>query len=179
MMANSAPSELQRATLWIALALALVLMVLGISWYGVSFDVRQRVWSDIFDRLSGPMTFRLILQPIMALIAAVPDGLRDAREGHTSFFWNSPGDRTLQRGRLWEGLYASGRILLLGLCIDMIYQYRVFDSFYPVEAVLFALLLCVIPYFIWRSLVERIARWRMHHPQQHSAKHSAMGSPDE
>jgi len=168
------PSTLQRVTLWVALGLAAVLIAYGVYRYGVSVDVRQRIWSDISGRLTGPMTFRLVLQPLMALIAAIPDGLRDARGAHSYFLWTSPGDRTLRRGRLWEGLYSSGRILLLGLCIDMIYQYRVFDSFYPVEAVLFAVLLCVLPYFVWRWLVERIARWRMHRPQ-----HSAMGSPDE
>jgi hypothetical protein len=153
------PPMLQRATLWLALGLAMVLLALGAAWYGWSFEVHHRFWSDIFGRASGPMTFRLVLQPTMALIAAFPDGLRDAREGHSSFFWTSRGNETLQRGRLRQGLYATGRILLLGLSMDVIYQYRVFDHFYPVEAVLFALSLAVLPYFIWRWMIERIAVW--------------------
>ena len=35
------------------------------------------------------MTFRFYLQPAMALLAAIPDGIRDARAGHKSFFWSS------------------------------------------------------------------------------------------
>ena len=41
----------------------------------------------------------------------------------------------------------------------MIYQYRVLDHFYPVEALAMAFLLAVIPYFILRWFFERIARW--------------------
>jgi hypothetical protein len=159
-MIAAGPSTLQRLTLWLALALTAVLLALGIAWYGFSLQVHQRFWSDIFGRVSGPMTFRFFLQPTMALIAAIPDGLRDAREGHAHFFWTSRSDEALKRGRLREGLYATARILLLGLSMDLIYQYRVFDHFYPVEAVLFAIVLAVIPYFIWRWLVERIARGR-------------------
>ena len=155
------PSVLQRATLGLALGLTIVLLALGASWYGWSLEVHHRFWSDIFGRASGPMTFRFFLQPTMSLIAAIPDGIRDAREGHSSFFWTSRQDETLHRGRLRQGLYATGRILLLGLSMDLVYQFKVFDHFFPVEAVLFALSLAVLPYFIWRWMVERVARrWR-------------------
>lgn len=154
------PSTTQRVTLWLAFGLTVILLLMGGIWYGVSLEVHHRFWDDLFGRLTGPMTFRLVLQPTMALIAAIPDGIRDAREGHRSFFWTSHGDDTLRRGRLREGFYATGRILLIGLSMDMIYQYRVFHHFYPAEAVLFALTLAVFPYFIWRLIIERIAgRW--------------------
>jgi hypothetical protein len=172
--ADYQPTSLQKGLTWLALALTVLLIVLGISWYGLSLDVHQRFWTDIFGRLTGPMTFRVFLQPIMGLIAAIPDGRRDAREGHSSFFWTSHGDTSLQRGRLRQGLYATARIMLLGLCMDLIYQMKVFGQFYPAEAVLFALVLCVIPYFFWRWLVERIASRRSARPHGR-----AMGSPDE
>ena len=49
--------------------------------------------------------------------------------------------------------------MLLGISMDVIYQYRVFERFYPAEAVVMAILLAVIPYFILRWIFERIARW--------------------
>lgn len=153
------PSTLQRVTLWIALLLAFALLAFGIARHGFSFEIQKRFWSDIFERFGAPMQFRIFLQPAMALIAAIPDALRDVREGHSSFFWTAHGDTGIQRGRLREGLYATGRILLLGLSMDLIYQYRFSDGFYPAEAVLFALVLAVIPYFIWRWLIEKIVRW--------------------
>ena len=47
--------------------------------YGFSAEVHQRLWQDIFDRPGGPMSFRFILQPLMAAIAALHDGAKDAR----------------------------------------------------------------------------------------------------
>ena len=43
--------------------------------------------------------------------------------------------------------------------MDVIYQFKALDRFYPVEALMMALLLAVIPYFIFRWIVERIASW--------------------
>jgi hypothetical protein len=37
--------------------------------------------------VDGPLKFRLFLQPIMAVIFAVRDGLKDAREGQSPYFW--------------------------------------------------------------------------------------------
>lgn len=171
-MDDTHPSTLQRVTLWIALGLALVLSLYGLLRYGFSAEVHQRFWQDLFGRVGGPMTFRFFLQPTMALLAAIPDGRRDARQGRSHFYWTSRGDTSLRRGRLREGLFATARILLLGLAMDMLYQYRVFDRFYPGEAVMISLLLAVLPYFIWRWLVERIAlAWARRHPGK-SAHHA-------
>jgi hypothetical protein len=156
---------------WLAVGLSAGLVALGFHWYGVSVEVRQRFWSDIFDRAHGPMTFRLYLQPLMAAIAALFDGLRDVREGHKSFFWSTHGEPGAQAGRLREGLTSTARVVLLGLSMDAIYQFRVLDQFYPAEAVMMALLLAVIPYFVLRWIVEHVGRrW------QARRKHGVMRS---
>ena len=49
-------------------------------------------------------------------------------------------------------------MVLLGISMDVIYQFKVLDRFYPVEALMMAILLAVIPYFIFRWIVERVAR---------------------
>jgi hypothetical protein len=38
-------------------------------------------WEDLIGRLGGPITFRLILQPSIAVILAIRDGLKDAKAG--------------------------------------------------------------------------------------------------
>ena len=107
------------------------------------------------------MSFRLYLQPAMALLAAIPDGIRDARAGHKSFFWSSLWDSNATPGRLKEGLRSIARVILLGISIDVIYQIKQLDQFYPAEAVMMAILLAVIPYFVFRPIVEHLARWRL------------------
>jgi hypothetical protein len=156
---SGTPSRTAEATAWIAVALTVVLLALGVYQHGFSLNVQHRFWTDIFARFGGPMTFRFFLQPTMAGIAALHDGIKDARQGHKSFFWTAWGDPTQRTGRLREGLIATARIMLLGISMDVIYQLNELDSFYPAEAAVIAILLAVIPYFIFRWIVEHVARW--------------------
>jgi hypothetical protein len=111
------------------------LLLLGLIWYGLSAEVHQRIWKDIAERPAGPMSFRFLLQPIMAGVAALHDGINDARLGRDPYFWTVLTDARQRGGRVREGLVSTGRIVLLGLAMDIIYQARVFDTFYPGEAV--------------------------------------------
>jgi hypothetical protein len=95
----------------------------------------------------------------MAAIAALNDGIRDARSGRSPYFWTLLTDPGKRSGRLQEGLISTARIILLGLGMDTIYQLAVLNSFYPGEAVIITLLLAVVPYVLLRGPFARIARW--------------------
>lgn len=157
-MTSDTPSRGAVTFTWLVLALTVVLLAWGAIRYGFSLEVHQRFWSDIFARIGGPMTFRFLLQPTMAAIAALHDGVKDAREGHSSFFWAAWRDPTQQTGRLRQGLISVARIMLLGISMDVIYQLKELDTFYPAEAAVIAILLAVLPYFVFRWIVEYIAR---------------------
>ena len=43
--------------------------------------------------------------------------------------------------------------------MDVIYQFLVFKTFYPAQALLIALLLAFVPYLLIRGPATRIARW--------------------
>lgn len=136
------------------------LVIVGAIWHGVTIATFERIWFQLLDRPSGPMRFRFVLQPIMAAVFAVRDGIRDARTGRMPFLWAMlyrPGRRV---ERLEEALNATARIILLGLVMDAIYQYLVLDRFFPAEAVIIAIVLCFIPYAILRGPIARIARHR-------------------
>jgi len=45
-------------------------------------------WEDLIGRVGGPITFRLILQPSIAAILAIRDGLKDAKAGRPLYFWS-------------------------------------------------------------------------------------------
>lgn len=62
-------------------------------------------------------------------------------------------------GRLPEGLIATARTILLGMAMDVIYQFLVFKTFYPAQALLIALLLAFIPYLLIRGPATLIVRW--------------------
>jgi hypothetical protein len=152
---------------WIAIILVVAFSVFGLIWNGFSDEVRHRVWTDLIDRPGGPMTFRFILQPVMATVAALHDGIKDARLGRSPYFWTIMHDPARRARRLREGLISTARIILLGLAMDAIYQYKEFKTFYPAEAVIIALTLAVVPYFILRGPIARIARRRLSRPASH------------
>ena len=130
-------------------------------------DVATRQWNDLLARPSGPLGFRFILQPAMAAIAAIRAGLVDARTGRSPYFFTILTNPAERSARVREGLAATSRIFLLGLGMDAIYQFIVLKKFYPVEALIIAFVLAVVPYFIIRGPVARIARWwnKRHHAQ--------------
>lgn len=144
----------------LALFLIVAFAVLGALWYGFSEDVRQRIWQDLHDRPGGPMMFRFMLQPVMATIAAFHDGLKDAATGRSPYLWTVLTNQAERSARLSEGLISTGRVILLALGMDVIYQYVALKSFYPGEAVIVAVLLAFVPYLLLRGPIARIARRR-------------------
>lgn len=144
----------------LVLACALVLLVSGIAWHGITVAVFERIWYDIIRRPSEPMAFRFILQPLMAAIAATVDGLKDARRDRSPYFWTMLTKPQERIPELREGLNATARIVLLGIAMDVVYQILVLKRFYPDEALIIALLLAFVPYVVLRGLVLRsVSAW--------------------
>jgi hypothetical protein len=125
----------------------------------------QEMWSrffgDIVGRIDGPMASRLILQPLVASLIAVRDGVEDAREGRPPYLATFVG-RPFQRFRLLrEGMKSILRVLLLAILFDAVYQVFVLRWFYPIETVVVALTLACFPYALLRGSVTRMARmWK-------------------
>ncbi len=158
MVATTSKNQILLARVVVVLMIAFLLV--GAFTYGFSTEVRQRFWHDLLDRPDGVMRFRFILQPVMAAIAALHDGVEDARLGRSPYIWtllSSPSERV---GRLAEGVISTARVLLLGLCMDTVYQLIVLKTFYPGEAVIVAIALAFVPYLLLRGPIQRLARWR-------------------
>ena len=81
-------------------------------------DDLLRIWTDLIDRLSGPMTFRLFLQPVMAMLHAVRDGVKDAHEGRPPYLWAIFTDTSHRQQLLKEGVSRVRRVILLGIGMD-------------------------------------------------------------
>jgi hypothetical protein len=136
----------------------IVLIVAGVTWHGVTFAAIRRIWTDLIERPDGPMRFRFILQPLMATIAAILHGRQDAQRGRSPYFWSMVRNPLERAARLREGLNATARIILLGLVMDVIYQLIVLKTFYPVEALIIAVVLAFLPYVVIRGVITRVAR---------------------
>jgi hypothetical protein len=121
-------------------------------------ELLQRVADDLLARPSGPLAIRFLIQPAMSTIFAIRDGIKDAREGRSPYFWTVLTDPVERGARLREGLSATAKIMILAIVLDAVYQFRVLGTFYPGEAIVIALVLAFIPYLLIRGPVARIAR---------------------
>jgi hypothetical protein len=104
------------------------------------------------------MKFRLVLQPLMSSFFAIRSGLADAKAGKPPYFWallSNPGRRAEMMKDGWKSV---GRVFILALVLDVVYQVIVLRFVYPGEAIIVAVILAIVPYLILRGLVTRLAR---------------------
>ena len=138
----------------------------------------RRGWEDLIGRSDGLMTFRLIMQPAMAALFAIRAGLRDAREGQPPFLWAfyaQPG----RRRELWRQARSDvGRIFILALVLDAIYQVILHSGIYTLELLLTATILALVPYVIVRGLVTFIRVTVARIASRRSAANHADGRPE-
>ena len=123
-------------------------------------EILTRFWDQLIAQPSGPLAFRLILQPVMATILAILDGLKDARAGRPPYLRTILFDPSQRAAYLREGLKRVSRVIVFAFVMDAIYQYMVLRRFYLGEALVTVFVLAVLPYVLIRGPVHRIARRR-------------------
>ena len=116
-----------------------------------------RFIENLGARVTGPMHFRVYMQPLMASFFAILAGLKDAGARKASYFTGRFTDPDHRREMITEGFKSVGRIFILAVLIDVAYQYLVQRWIYPGEALVTGLLLAIVPYIILRGLVDLIA----------------------
>jgi hypothetical protein len=121
-----------------------------------------RFTGDLAARISGPLDFRVVLQPAMAAFFAIRSGLADARAGRPPYFWALLSDRADRTALVENGWKSIGRVFILAVALDVIYQLFVLHFVYPGEAIAVAFLLAIVPYLVLRGLVTRLARAKSH-----------------
>ena len=134
-------------------------------------DFWVRIGSQLVARVSGPMKFRLVLQPAMTAFFAIRSGLADARAGKPPYFWALLADPGQRAGMIKDGWKSIGRVFILAVVLDVIYQIIVLRFVYPGEAIIVAFILAIAPYLILRGLVTRVARTRVRRQQDPQAPH--------
>jgi hypothetical protein len=117
-----------------------------------------RIMHNLTERVTGPMHFRLLLQPGMATFFAIRDGLKDARECKPPYFWGLFTDKGEREAMVKNGWKSVGKVFILAIVLDVIYQLIEHRwTVYPGEAALVAIILAIVPYLLIRGPVNRIA----------------------
>ena len=121
-------------------------------------DIFKRVWDNLIGRLTGPMNFRLIIQPLVAAGFAVWSGIKDARAGRPAFLWavvTGPDQRSALLRGAWKDV---GKVFILAVVLDAIYQLIQLRAVHLLELLIVAPTLAFIPYVLRRGPVTRLVR---------------------
>lgn len=117
-----------------------------------------RLVNDLIGRLDGPLHFRIIVQPLLATVLAVRDGLRDERNQKPFYFQSLFTDSALRPTLIRSGWRSIGRVFILAVVLDAIYQVIVVRWFYPFETLIVAIILALFPYALLRGVINRVTR---------------------
>jgi hypothetical protein len=127
-------------------------------------DMFQQVWENLIGRVSGPMKFRLVLQPLVAIFFATRAGIRDARAGRPPFLWTAITDKSQRRELLRSAWADVGKVFIVACIIDAIYQIIELSRVSIIGMLFVAAVLALLPYIILRGPVSRLVKL-FYHPQ--------------
>jgi len=119
-------------------------------------DMFTRFFDDLVGRMTGPMKFRMVMQPFMAVLFAIRDGRKDAFAGQVPYFWSILSNPEHRRDLLRSGWKSVGKVFILAIVLDAVYQFKVLRTFHVVEAMVVAVLLALVPYLLVRGPANRL-----------------------
>lgn len=111
-------------------------------------------------RLTGPLNFRFVLQPIVAIILGIRDGVRDAKAGTPPFLFDlfeKPKGRKRQIRKALRSLLVS---LLIATFLDGVAQYLLFAHVRISGALTVGIMIMGLPYVIARAVTNWVISWR-------------------
>jgi hypothetical protein len=119
-----------------------------------------QILEHLVARLTGPMHFRLILQPLVAIALGIRDGLKDARAGRPPFVTDLIVRPEGRKRQLKQALKAISKPLIIAIILDAVAQYLMLGTIYPGAAVFVGVVIMAVPYSLARGLTNRIASSR-------------------
>jgi hypothetical protein len=122
-------------------------------------EILGRGFEQLLGRGSGPLHLRLLITPTIVTILAIRAGVKDARAGHSTFLWSNKAER---RDLIRSGWKDIGRVFVLAVVLDTVYQLMIFRAFYVVQALIVAVLLAIVPFALVRNVVSRLMRGSFH-----------------
>jgi hypothetical protein len=122
-------------------------------------EIFARGWAHFVARLDGPLHFRFVVQPLVAMILGARAGLRDARAGEPPFLWAIVRCAERRGERVKDALRGIASVLLVAAVLDAAYQVMVHGGIFLLELVFTVAVLALVPYVLARGPMSRLARW--------------------
>ena len=118
----------------------------------------MRSVEQLAARVGDWLTLRFLLQPAIAAILAMRAGLRDARANRPPFLQTLLTTSSARRLLLRDAWRDIAQLFVMAVLVDTLYQIVVLRWVYPLQAVIVAGLLAVVPYAVIRGPFSRLVR---------------------
>jgi hypothetical protein len=119
-------------------------------------DFWSRIAVNLTDRLQGPLSLRFVLQPVVASIFGILSGLRDAKAHRPPYLWTLLVNSAHRGTMIKDGWKSVGKVFIVALVLDVIYQVIVSGFVYSGEALMVGFILTIAPYLLLRGLINGI-----------------------
>jgi hypothetical protein len=138
-------------------------------------DVFPRSFAEgLGARMAGPGKGRFVLQPLVAMALGIRDGIADAKQGKPPYFIRVLFTSERKLYVLKSSLKSIATPLTLGIALDMILQWVIFQAVFLLPAVIAGTILVALPYSVARGLSNRVARrWYDRTPGSEAAHRTA------
>ncbi len=113
-----------------------------------------------FERLTGAMNFRFAVQPLTAIALGIRDGILDAKAGTPPFIYNVIFKPENRKEHLKSALNSLLKPIIIGIILDAIAQYLIFEHVRILGAVFMGTCIMGIPYALARGLTNRFVSLR-------------------
>ncbi len=120
----------------------------------------QTVLADLLARLHGPGALRFIVQPLVAVLLGVRDGLADARAGRPLYLWGLFFDASERRAMRRHGAMAILKPFVIAIVVDAVLSFLTQGAVYPGQTLLVGICLVALPDTLARSTTNRLVRYR-------------------
>jgi hypothetical protein len=114
-------------------------------------EIPKKALGDLVGRVEGPLAFLLILQPAVATILAIRAGLKDAKEGRPAHGWAILTAAVHRRELLRDTWKDVAKVFVAAVVIDLVYEVIVFRWVYPLQSLIVAAILALLPYLLIRG----------------------------
>lgn len=115
----------------------------------------SRILENMGYRVAGPMYLRIYFQPVIASTLGVISGIKDAKCGWSPYFRTLLRNSEYRPEMIRDGWQSVGKVFVLAMVLDVIYQLIVERWIYPLEVLLTGLILAIVPFVIVRGIVGR------------------------
>jgi hypothetical protein len=118
----------------------------------------SRAVEELLGRSSGPLHFRLVMQPLVATILAIRAGRRDAKQGQPPFLWALSKNPAERKRLILSGWKDVGKLFIVAVILDTVYQIIALRAVHVLQTLIVAVCVAIVPYVLLRGPVTRLTR---------------------